>query len=811
MRFNAIFILAGSVLAGTFAQVASAQSFNRVATLPNYVNNEDIGDETVSEIVAATADGNTVVYTDSELEEIGFFDITNLDFPVYGGKLGVGGSPTSVAVLGDTYALVGVDTSDSFTAPGGHLAVVDISSHPASLVTTIDLGGQPDSVAISPDGAYAAIAIENERDEEVCVGGAEDASPVPEDGPEQPGDVTEDQCEAGGGQVGVLPQNGPGTAIGNPAGYLVIVDLSDPDPANWARSDVDLTGLAEFAPTDPEPEFVDINADNLAVVTLQENNHVVLVDLTDGSIPGHFSAGTVSLSGIDATEDGVIDFGDDLADVPREPDAVAWVTLDGGYALATANEGDLAGGSRGMTVFGTDGSVIFDSGATVDEQAARHGHYPEDRSENKGTEPEAVEYGNFGGTGYLFLGSERGSFINVYTVDAATGMPTFLQLLPAPFGPEGVLAIPGRNLLLASGENDDPSFGVRSTVMIYELEDSEPQYPQILSDVVDGKPIGWSALSGMHAASDDELLAVWDSYYGESRIFTIDVSQTPAVITDARTIQGSSGDLDPEGITVAPDGTVWIASEGNASGERPNLLVQTDTLGNVLREVTLPKRIEKCRSKSSSVGSLGSGFEGLTAVEGPLPGIAKRHRRGSYFLLTAQQRGWNYTTPGCRWIDDDPFDLNADEPFATRIWVYDVKRNKWKHILYLLESVPSDASWVGLSEITRVEGGFVVIERDNRTGDFAEIKWLVHFSDEALADGIVTRAEKKVYDLLPDLNATNGWISDKPEGVAVTPAGELYVVTDNDGVDDWSGETWFLELGNIAGLFDDQESAPATR
>lgn len=802
MRFNAISILAGSLVAVTFGQVASAQSFNRVATLPNYVNNGDIGDETVSEIIAASADGNTVVYTDSELEEIGFFDITNLDFPIYGGKFGVGGSPTSVAVLGDNYALVGVDSSDSFVAPSGHLAVVDISSNPASLVTTIDLGGQPDSVAISPDGHYAAVVIENQRDEFICVGGAEDASPVPEDGPEEAGDITEDQCEAGGGLVGVVPQNGSGTAIGNPAGYLVIIDLSDPDPANWTRSDVDLTGLADVAPTDPEPEFVDINADNQAVVTLQENNHIIIVDLEDGSIANHFSAGAVGLSGVDATEDGVIVLGDEAADVPREPDAVAWLTLDGGYALATANEGDLEGGSRSTTVFQTDGTVIFDSGATVEEQAARHGHYPEDRSENKGTEPEAVEFGDFGGARYLFLGSERGSFINVYTVDAATGVPTFSQLLPAPFGPEGVLAIPGRNLLLASGENDDPSFGVRSTVMIYELQDSEPAYPQILSDVVDGKPIGWSALSGMHATSDERLLAVWDSYYSQSQIFTIDVSQTPAVITDARPIQGSSGDLDPEGITVAPDGTYWIASEGDASGEVPNRLVQTDTLGNVLKEVTLPKRIEKCRSKSTSVGSLGSGFEGLTAVEGPLPGIAKRHRRGSYFLLIAQQRGWNYTTPGCRWIDDDPFDLNADEPFATRIWVYDVKRDQWKHIFYLLESVPSDASWVGLSEITRVEGGFVVIERDNRTGDFGEIKWLVQFSDDALADGIVTRAEKKVYDLLPDLHSTNGWITDKPEGVAMTPAGELYVVTDNDGVEDWSGETWFLRLGNVASLFD---------
>jgi glucose/arabinose dehydrogenase len=44
-------------------------------------------------------------------------------------------------------------------------------------------------------------------------------------------------------------------------------------------------------------------------------------------------------------------------------------------------------------------------------------------------------------------------------------------------------------------------------------------------------------------------------------------------------------------------------------------------------------------------------------------------------------------------------------------------------------------------------------------------------------------------------------MTDKPEGVAVTPNGSVYVVTDNDGVEDWSGETWFLRLGEVWRLF----------
>jgi hypothetical protein len=33
--------------------------------------------------------------------------------------------------------------------------------------------------------------------------------------------------------------------------------------------------------------------------------------------------------------------------------------------------------------------------------------------------------------------------------------------------------------------------------------------------------------------------------------------------------------------------------------------------------------------------------------------------------------------------------------------------------------VPTDASWVGLSEVTVTGDDLVLIERDNRTGDFA--------------------------------------------------------------------------------------------
>jgi hypothetical protein len=99
-------------------------------------------------------------------------------------------------------------------------------------------------------------------------------------------------------------------------------------------------------------------------------------------------------------------------------------------------------------------------------------------------------------------------------------------------------------------------------------------------------------------------------------------------------------------------------------------------------------------------------------------------------------------------------------------------------------------------------GTYVLIERDNRTGDFGAVKTLVKVAADDAADGLIAHSEKSRFDLLPQLKATNGWITDKPEGVAVTADGRTFVVTDNDGVDGWSGETWFLSLGQYWRLFD---------
>lgn len=115
---------------------------------------------------------------------------------------------------------------------------------------------------------------------------------------------------------------------------------------------------------------------------------------------------------------------------------------------------------------------------------------------------------------------------------------------------------------------------------------------------------------------------------------------------------------------------------------------------------------------------------------------------------------------------------------------------------------------MGLSELTIVGDTLVLIERDKLNGPDAEVKQLVQVSlpseDEvAAANGAPIALDKgKVLDVLPKLRATNGWTQEKLEGFTVAKDGSMYAVTDNDGLDDATGETLFLRLGKVGDAFD---------
>jgi hypothetical protein len=85
------------------------KNFNRIASFPvvtNMAEGEDTSRETSPEIIDVTADGMTLVYTDSPLEALGMVDITDPANPAPLGNIDLGGEPTSVAVVGTTAYVV---------------------------------------------------------------------------------------------------------------------------------------------------------------------------------------------------------------------------------------------------------------------------------------------------------------------------------------------------------------------------------------------------------------------------------------------------------------------------------------------------------------------------------------------------------------------------------------------------------------------------------------------------------------------------------------------------------------------------------
>ncbi|APO87513.1 esterase-like activity of phytase family protein [Marivivens sp. JLT3646] len=707
-----------SILALAAGQASAEMNFNRIASFATPYNNADASAESSAEIIAASDDGMTLIYTDSPLGVVGLIDITDATNPQAKGNVDMGGEPTSVTVVGNT-AYVAVNTSESYTNPSGKLVSLDLAD--GSITGECDLGGQPDSTAHTHAGDMVTVAIENERDEDL-----------------------------GDGRVGQMP-----------AGYMVTVGLSGDALACDSLVKIDVTGLSEIAPEDPEPEFVDVNSLGEIAVTMQENNSIVILN-ADGSVQNEFSAGSVDLVNIDATDErGALIFNESQPGRLREPDGLQWI--DDNHVMI-ANEGDMDGGSRSVTVFHKDGTLVWESGNAFETPIIQAGHYPDKRSDAKGVEPEGMEVATFGDTTYAFILSERASTISVYDVTDATN-PVFKQVLPSGISPEGAIAIPERGLLATANEVDLGEDGAaRAHVMIYELQDAPAAYPQLTSEGAD-ELIGWGAISGMVADEDGVIYAVNDSFYGyQPRIFTIDPSQTPARIiaaTDVTRAGYPAQKMDMEGITLDGEGGFWIASEGRTDRLVPHAIYHVTANGQIKEEIALPAELLAVEKRF--------GFEGITLV-------------GDTLWMAVQRE----------WADDD-------KGFV-KLVSYNTSTEEWGAVRYPLDAV--ETGWIGLSEI-QAHGDYVyLIERDNQIGENAAVKQVTRVAlsemvPAPLGGDLPVVTKEIVYDLIPDLASNGGYVVDKIEGMAIMQDGTTWMSTDNDGVDDSSGETFFWSIGQF--------------
>ncbi len=273
---------------------------------------------------------------------------------------------------------------------------------------------------------------------------------------------------------------------------------------------------------DVEPEYITVSDDSkTAWVSLQENNAMAKVDLATKSItsiiPLGFKDHTLSGNEFDASDvDNAIAFANWPVKGIYHPDALAAFSVHGTDYVISANEGDAreydafveeervrkltldptafpnaaelqkdvnlgrlkvtttlgdtdgdgdydalyAFGARSFSIWhGATGAQVYDSGSEIDRRLAAASLYPDDRSDDKGAEPEGVAVGIVNGRTIAFVGAERADAVLVFDV-TNPGSPQFLQVLETGDAPEGIIFIPAsespnkKSLLVVSSEGD---------------------------------------------------------------------------------------------------------------------------------------------------------------------------------------------------------------------------------------------------------------------------------------------------------------------------------------------------------------------
>jgi DNA-binding beta-propeller fold protein YncE len=720
---------------------------------------------TAAEIVAASPDGVLLAYTDSVLGAVAFVDVSDPARPVLRDEVVVSdavshpgaGQPTSVAFTPDgRYAVAAVKDTTDPVANADPGALVFIDTGDLGVAGSVVVGVGPDSLAITPDGARAIVAIEDEEDTEELVG---------------------------------QPQARPGSV------QVVTIDAAEP-----SASPVQTIALALDVgnnQSDPQPEYVGLSRDGtMAVVSLQENNALAVIDLavSPPRVLRFIDAGVVQYLVADLIEDDEVVFAGAGAQARREPDGVC--VLPDGRHVVTANEGDtntddfvagqLSGGRSFSIVDVADtGKVVFEAGAELELAGAASGMYPDSRSENRGIEVEGCHVAEIGGRVLAFLLGERNSAVYVYDVTEPESA-RLLQLLPAPMLPESAVTFgvggPHGALLAVAGEGD-ASAGMGGSLWIYRAvldAAAREQYAAGLHRAISGAAgVALGSVSGV-AYAGDTLLAMPDRGFAAGRIWrlAVDEGQSRVRVVDEIRLRDGAGvpivGHDPEGLAVSPEGGFVVATEGRrdnggagSSADRRNQLQFYDDGGRLEASVDLPDP-ETLWPRLPA-----DGFSGAAVVDTD-PAAA-----GGLVAYVSFRRPLDGGGP------------EADGNLA-RIGAYDVDAQAWSFFFYPLEPdlLVGDPPEILLADIVHLGADrFAVLERDQLDGGAAQVKRVYTFTLGSGTPGDTGDPLDKTLavDLLAQPFAFDF------AGVEALAAGgnELWVANDNDA---GALATFFLQV-----------------
>ncbi|MEM1044593.1 MAG: choice-of-anchor I family protein [Pseudomonadota bacterium] len=413
----------------------------------------------------------------------------------------------------------------------GFVALFDAETK--ELISTIDVGNLPDQLTFSEDGNTLVVAGEGEKnaDSDNDDNPLGTVSIIDVSDPANPQEERVDFTAFNGLEdlardAGIRIQDGvsfaedvePEYAAISPDGTTAFVSLQENnaiakiDLATGETIDIFTLGTVDFSSESQldanNDDVIDIrNFDNLvglrmadSIATYEVNGQTYVVTANEGD-SRDFDEARVG----EAAEDGLLDqalFDDLLAKGLIDEDSDTDIglerltisTIDGD----TDGDGDIdvlhAFSSRSFSIFDHDGNLVFDSGPDFEKIIAElaperfnddDGDDGQDRSDDKGPEPEAITIGQIDDKIYAFIGLERDSGIMIYDVtDPANAF--YVNYIPPQFvddTPEGEIARHGPEIITFIPA-DESTTGNAQIAVSYEISGST-----IVYDVTPAAPL----------------------------------------------------------------------------------------------------------------------------------------------------------------------------------------------------------------------------------------------------------------------------------------------------------------------------------
>lgn len=448
-----------------------------------------IGGEAAAEI-SAYCEKTKRLFTvnNSGTNQIDIIDLADPTKPVKIGKIDLSayeGASNSVSVFDGKLAVA----LESTVNKQGNGKVVIFNTSDYSLIKQVTVGALPDMITFSPDGKYIMTANE--------------------------GEPNTDYSQDPNGTISIIETTNYTVTTLDFSSFASQAETLKKDGFRVSK-------FAKSFAQDIEPEYITISDDSkTAWVTLQENNGVAKVDLTSKTITAIYPLGLKDFNTADNAID-VSDSDSKIAFNPWKvkgmymPDAISHFSANNVPYFVTANEGDareynaytdikrmknmtldatvfpdaanlkldanlgrlnlvadmgdtdgdgdldemVSFGARSFSIWnGNTGKIVYDSKNDVDKKTNELGTYDDKRSDDKGSEPEAVYVAKMGSQNILFVGLERSDAFMTYDVTNPNA-PQYLQTVKTGDAPEGILFIPAsksptkRSLLVVSSEGD---------------------------------------------------------------------------------------------------------------------------------------------------------------------------------------------------------------------------------------------------------------------------------------------------------------------------------------------------------------------